>query len=337
MLLSFTDNFCVQSREIAQLRKTLEQERIARKNRRARGEPERTADLTTKSLFTNVTRRRTKSIAETTNHSANVDLTERTDGMTTGNQDSTSHKENLTRASSRKEATVRLDDVTSAFILPDITMHGAGPTASGTKAGEDIQLSGAAQRALDRAVRHERANCTVCKKNGSAGTGANDQSMEIPKITPVSMRVQPEGTAGPDAENNEDHTQRPSQSPAVALAKVLKMLEDELAHLKMQLTVCQSRYSRHDAAAGKRKRVKLGEQMKVLMTEIENRSEVVYSLYDVLEGQKEVKQNDATGLDEGEVVHEDEAADDDNDDDEELPWEGFESTDDVTGMSRRRL
>lgn len=333
----------VQSREIAQLRKTLEQERVARKHGRARGEAEPTADLTTKSLLKDATRKSSKSAAEATRHSTNIDVTEKTNDTTTGNQDFTSHKENLTRASSRKEPTrnedAMVEDATSAFILPDITMHGARPTTAGAKAGEDIQLPIPAQRALDCAVRHERSNCTVCKKDhSSTGNAAKDQSVEIPKLAPVSERAHPAGAAATtDTENNiEEHTLRPSQPPSIALAKVLKILEDELAHLKMQLAVCQSRFSRHDAAAGKRKRVKLGEQMKVLMAEIENRSEVVYSLYDVLEGQKEAGGDEKQRA--GASAGGDEEDEDGSDvDDDDLPWEGFGSTqDDITGTSRRR-
>lgn len=224
--------------------------------------------------------------------------------------------------------------MTSAFILPDLTMHGvnlAGHTANGKDS---------AQRVLDHAVRHERGNCTVCKKDSPCDS-AKDQTVNIPQPHPVSERpadqVDENTTQNLNTDVDEhDHTMRPSQPPSMALAKVLKSLEDELAHLKMQLAACQSQYSRHDAAVGRRKRVKLGEQMKVLMAEIENKSEVVYALYDVLEGQKDDAKEDARGKEKARQGQES-----GDEDDEELPWEGFESTqDDFTGrsgMSRKVL
>ncbi|KAL1959693.1 hypothetical protein VTO42DRAFT_1279 [Malbranchea cinnamomea] len=352
--LSFVD-----SREIARLRKTLEEERIARKLRRTHGisgqdklrmriEPF-TCDLTTNS-FRDTTRKSSRA-PEATSHGKNVDTTGKIDDMTE-DQGPISQVDDLTRASSRRgpqptdDAAIR--DMTSAFILPDITMHGTNVEAM-SKGKEDAQLPASAQRALDQAVRHERSNCTVCKKDSSAND-ANDQPVNIPQPLPVSDRSvdnvsnnHESTTQIPKADSEEqDQTMRPSQPPSMALAKVLKILEDELAHLKMQLAVCQSQYARHDAAVGRRKRVKLGNQMKALMEEIENKSEVVYALYDVLEGQKEQKEKrcDDAGVARAPATETDKHAGGDREDsadeedEDELPWEGFESTqDDITGRS----
>ena len=270
-------------------------------------------------------------------------MTEGPADPTTEQRDPTSRQEDVTRASSRRGSRSEdagAEDMTSAFILPDITIHGMNGT-TGPNGKEEIQLPPSAQRILDKAVRHERSNCTVCKKGTPCTNAADPEPITIPQPQPVSERAteQPneDTTQNPnlnlDIDEN-DHTMRPSQPPAMALAKVLKALEDELAHLKMQLAVCQSRYSRHDAAVGRRKRVKLGEQMKALMGEIESKSEVVYALYDVLEGQK--------GEGEGNEKEKEKARHGECDEeDEELPWEGFESTqDDFTGrsgMSRKVL
>ena len=275
-----------------------------------------------------------KSAVDPTNHGQNLDVTEGNEDATTEQRDPTAHQEDLTRASSRcgsRPEEAGAEDMTSAFILPDITMHGVNLTAA-ANGKEEIQLPPSAQRILDQAVRHERGNCTVCKKGTPCTNAGDPQPITIPQPQPVSERPteQPNENVPQNLTTNideNDHTMRPSQPPSMALAKVLKSLEDELAHLKMQLAVCQSRYSRHDAAVGRRNRVKLGEQMMALMGEIESKSEVVYALYDVLEGQKgdgEDKEKEKDKTRQGESDEED----------EELPWEGFESTqDDFTGRS----
>jgi hypothetical protein len=86
---------------------------------------------------------------------------------------------------------------------------------------------------------------------------------------------------------------------------------------------------------GRKRRLQLGDKMKELMAEIENRSEVVYALYDVLEGQKgDVDAGNTRGEGQRRAGNADES---DLEDDDALPWEGFESTqDDVTGRSRVR-
>jgi hypothetical protein len=45
-------------------------------------------------------------------------------------------------------------------------------------------------------------------------------------------------------------------------------------------------YNQHDPALGRRKRLAVKAKMTALMTKIERRSDQIYSLYDVLEGQK---------------------------------------------------
>jgi hypothetical protein len=67
---------------------------------------------------------------------------------------------------------------------------------------------------------------------------------------------------------------------------VIKQLQDEIAHLKHLLTVQQRLYNQHDPALSKRRRAQVKAAMDQLTSDIEKRSDQVYSLYDVLEGQK---------------------------------------------------
>ena len=73
----------------------------------------------------------------------------------------------------------------------------------------------------------------------------------------------------------------------MALATVLKQLEDEVKHMKLKFAAYERVYVSHDPAIGQRKRKALKEKIDLLLREIEKRSEQIYALYDVLEGQKD--------------------------------------------------
>ena len=161
--------------------------------------------------------------------------------------------------SRRRRRAVSAEGMTSAFILPDITLSG---------------------RAGSTAPAHDSGNCTACPP----GT----KNIAIP--TPIPVTDRPEDIAA----DITSATIRPSQPPAEALATVLKQVEDEVTHLKLNLSVQQRLYSQHDPSLSKRRRVEVKELMDQLTFQIEKRSDQIYALYDVLEGQKAAA---ATGAD----------------------------------------
>ncbi|KAH0560052.1 hypothetical protein GP486_003431 [Trichoglossum hirsutum] len=174
------------------------------------------------------------------------------------------------------------DDMTSAFIVPDITIR--GPPA-GKDAGPI--LSSAAQHVLDGLAQHDGLNCTVCRRITSHGHGKECHEggeakgpLKVPRPAPVSERAPRAG------EWNEEPTVRPSQPPAIALAIVMKGLEDELSHLKMELAQYQAVYNSHDASLSKRKRKSIFSKIEALLKAIDAKADQIYALYDVLEGQK---------------------------------------------------
>ncbi|KAK5729974.1 hypothetical protein LTR17_011491 [Elasticomyces elasticus] len=81
-------------------------------------------------------------------------------------------------------------------------------------------------------------------------------------------------------------TIRPSQPPRVALMKVIKGLETEVTHLKTKLGEYQRRYMNLKPSTSKRERAVTKKKMEKAVKDVENRSNQVYALYDVLEGQK---------------------------------------------------
>ena len=234
------------------------------------------------------------------------------------------------------------ENMTSAFILPDITIRhpSAGPIR---------QVSAGAQAVLDDIKFHNGQNCTVCHDLVSRDKphqhhGETKQTIKIPKPVPVSQRM-PE----PD-EYNEEPTIRPSQPPSIALATVMKGLEDELNHLKIQLSQYQDLYNGHDPALSRRQRKQCSKKIEGLVKDVDVKADQIYALYDVLEGQKqdghELTEQEvevtlqSIGVETAEVrLHDEEQEevpqtksierhpwDIESSNEEELPWEGIEST-----------
>lgn len=245
-----------------------------------------------------------------------------------------------------------MEDMTSAFILQDITIRDPGIIPEVTP-----NLSAAAQQVLDDFANHDGQNCTVCRRVIEHGlTHSHDESMKetikVPKPVPVSERMP---KAGP---YEEEPTTRPSQLPPIALATVIKGMKDELTHLKIQLSRYQSLYNQHDPALSRRKRKSVLSQTEKLTQAVDSKSDQIYALYDVLEGQKAVGRDFSEeeveitlqsvgidlaglGLRGGDLLEENgtkkeyhawdlESSDESG---EDLPWEGFEATGDTTRRS----
>ncbi|KAI9726805.1 MAG: hypothetical protein M1828_000661 [Chrysothrix sp. TS-e1954] len=160
------------------------------------------------------------------------------------------HQSMASKGSNRRRSTAfAADDMTSAFILPDITLSEAG--------------------------------IAVQKKQAATANGfGKGAKTAVPRPIPVSERL-PVHLPG-----EEEPTLRPAQPPALALATVLKALEDELAHLRSELAIQEAHYHSHDPALSKRERKAVYARMQKLLATAEARSDRIYALYDVLEGQK---------------------------------------------------
>lgn len=353
-LLSFIDD-----REIAKLRRRLELERATRKQNQslpAREQPSITS--TAKRVASEPPRKSSlkepkEPVIRPTSALGEAVATSRADQDDPGEGPSgrrRRHSDHSVQSQNRRKKLI--PDLTSAFILPDITLRYAEITR------EPIRLSESAQKVLDSVAGHDGRNCTVCKRLLPEGVthDHDDTHVTVPKPIPVSERM-PEPSI-----YNEEPTLRPSRPPAEALATVLKSLEDELSHLKMQLAVAQQTFSKHDASLGKRQRKSLSTKIEKLLKDIDTKADQIYALYDVLEGQKQdghemtekemevtlqsigidvqnaARLADLTGATDQSLrrktVHNVEDFDDDYD--EELPWEGFESTAEMTGRHTSR-
>jgi hypothetical protein len=345
----------IDEHEIARLRKTLEEERLMRKQRRSsipkESNPAETVNSTRQSILKapaprKSSRRESKpTIPRPASAAGDITTGSRatTDGETSLTvpiaERSRRHSDNSLPATTPLKKQRPAPDMTSAFILPDITFHQADLAAN-----DPSKLPQATQKALDSIARHNGKNCAVCHGRSNDGE-CNHEPVKVPKPVPVSERMPKPSVY------NEEPTMRPSQPPAVALATVLKSLEDELSHLKMQLATYQSAFNKLDASLGKRPRKALLEKIDKLLKDVDMKSDQIYALYDVLEGQKQdghemTEQEmemtlesigidfgashapDITGTTDKSSRHTDQI---DLDDEEDLPWEGIESTTEMTG------
>ena len=173
------------------------------------------------------------------------------------------------------------ESMTSAFIVPDITIR--NPVAN-TEEIPAVTKEG--QKVLDGLANHNGQNCTVCTRFVKRGEDhdhaqAVKETVKIPKPVPVSERMLK------TIDDEDDHTIRPSQAPGLALATVMKGLEDELAHLKIQFSKYQTLYNGHNPALSKRSRKSVQQKMEGLLRAIDVKADQIYALYDVLEGQKQ--------------------------------------------------
>lgn len=347
--------------EVAKLRKTLEQERIQRKQRKAMNKRS-SRDATGATERPQPQVHTQDSELKLPRKSSMKDMTARS-FKSNGQEDAVSHAKDISEHNRRHSETSVLsarshhpqskaDNMTSAFIIPDITIRATAPAAF--EVPEPSEENNAMLQAL---AHHNGKNCTVCKPNPNQD-GPHAQVVTIPKPTAVSDR----SPTHPPYE--EEPTVRPSQSPGLALATVIKDLEDEIAHLKIQFAKYQALYNGHDPALGKRKRKSVQEKMQNLLQAIDGKSDQIYALYDVLEGQKQAghELNDheveitlqSVGIDAaslhlrgGEVEEGEKPKESTNDrhpwdlgsedeSEEDLPWEGIESTIETTksGFSR---
>ena len=262
-------------------------------------------------------------------------------------QDNTSHS-NVSHTRRYSETSVKArtagrhittDEVTSAFIIPDITlsvaMNGGHPT-----------LSTKAKKVLDTLCHHDGGNCTVCTRVASFENNVETkQTVSIQKPIPVSDRMPVPGPY------EDEPTMRPSVTPGLALATVMKGLEDELAHLKIELAQFQAVYNRHDPSLSMRKRKAVKARIESLLKAIDTKADQIYALYDVLEGQKETgqelseKEVEVTLMDIGidvdalkkDTTEQDlEGGDSGEDSELDLPWEGIEDTTSSNSVNGRR-
>jgi hypothetical protein len=186
-------------------------------------------------------------------------------------------------------------NMTSAFILPDITLREKARSIPASQQTGPM-LSKEARSVLDGVCIHNSRNCTVCSRihgqsraHGSPSTQkaeANTKKrVRVQKPTPATERRQQR-----TEEYIEEPTLRPFMPPGDALAIVIKELQDEIAHIEVQIQEQNKYYFGLDKAIGQRERRRALMAVQKLQREYESKSAQVYKLHDVLEGQKQAGQ-----------------------------------------------
>lgn len=324
-----------QTQEIAKLRKTLEKERIERKQQEALKQQSLNANLNdtrtgqqgVQPLQPRQILPRKSSMKDATFRSA---LQESVNGVSIHSTKSKAehnrrHSDTSILSTRSRRHALDPENMTSAFIVPDITIRGVPEITK-----ED-------QKVLYGLANHKGNHCTVCQRDVKPGEDHDhvEKAVKIPKPIPITDRVR-------EAHDDEyEPTIRPSQPPGLALATVLKGLEDELDHLEIKVMKLEASYHSHDKSSDRRKRKAILERIQCYQQEIEVKSDQIYSLYDVLEGQKEANQEmsdedaeitmESIGLDPAEL-HLRGGADhlpwdlESTGTSDGLPWEGIEST-----------
>lgn len=287
----------------------------------------RQSSLPRKSSMKNVTRTGLTQFEE--DMTGDLSVLENANGEATQTYQSTIDASLISNTSRRRRSAPT--EMTSAFIIPDLTL--------GTRKQATIKAEISQKLNMKH---HDNENCTVCRRTEP---NATTQSLRVPKLVPVSSCM-------PD---DADATMRPARSPKEALALVVKELRDERIHLHAELAVARALLESHDPSLGRRKRTVLESEIADLLARIKVKDDQIYNLYDVLEGQQDldITEQFVEGVTEEiraqdkEVEKEVESRkkgkkvtiqsfheDDDSvadEDEEELPWEGFESTGELTG------
>ncbi|KAF1940308.1 hypothetical protein EJ02DRAFT_406793 [Clathrospora elynae] len=364
--LDLTELSFIDSKQIAQLRRTLEEERAARRLRassvpleqqvredtvrsqhQTREDTVRSQRQTREDTVRSVASAKSERRPSLPRKSSLKDITTRTnvtqfeedvtgnlsnldaDGEATQTRQSIIDASMLSNTSRRRRSAPT--EMTSAFIVPDIKLDTTQQTTTTINITHNITTKD-----------HDTANCTVCRRQGITTT---TEAFRIPRLVPVSSRM-------PD---DVDATLRPARSPKEALALVVKELQDERFHLHTELAVMRAMLESHDVSLGNRRRRELNASIQEILSRLEIKDMQIYNLYDVLEGQQA---DELTGLDVEDLAQEIRAEEEKNEpekkakkvtiqsfvdedsieagrggsedledgDTHELPWEGFEDT-----------
>ncbi|KAF2689822.1 hypothetical protein K458DRAFT_356151 [Lentithecium fluviatile CBS 122367] len=249
------------------------------------------------------------------------DVTGNVSNIDTANVDHTQTRQSAVDASLLSNTSRRRrsapTEMTSAFIVPDIKIDTRKQSTVKIDTTQDIHSK-----------HHDNDNCTYCRREAKSGS---TDPLRVPKLLPVSSRM-------PD---DVDATLRPSRSPKEALALVVKELQDERAHLHMELAVMRAMLESHDPSLGRKKRVQIQQAVSQLLAKIQTRDDQIYHLYDVLEGQQDHDITEQFIEDVTEQIRAEDAEiekkskekkvtiqsfheDEGEESAEDLPWEGFE-------------
>ncbi|KAF7537661.1 hypothetical protein G7054_g3532 [Neopestalotiopsis clavispora] len=153
-------------------------------------------------------------------------------------------------------------------------------------------LSTEAKRVLDGLCHdHDCRNCFVCRRI-NAHKHQGESTQEIGKKTTIIVErpvAVTDRVANPES-TDADITMRPAQHPGIALATVLKGLQDELAHAKVAINRKNDRLNALDPSFARRERKQITSRLQQLIRYRDIKQDQIYRMHDVIEGQKQAGQ-----------------------------------------------
>ena len=144
------------------------------------------------------------------------------------------------------------------------------PVPTLARVSADIQEDFTMHLSLDPALP------TLTSVIGHGVSHAGREKEKVKRPIPVSARIA----------DDEDNTVRPSQDPALALARVIKVAEEEHTLIQKNLKKHYKAAERLDPSMSHRKREDLYKRIAVLQRQEKAKATQIYNLYDVLEDQK---------------------------------------------------
>ncbi|KAI5864926.1 hypothetical protein GGS23DRAFT_562383 [Durotheca rogersii] len=180
------------------------------------------------------------------------------------------------------------DNMTSALFMDDITLEQQKTAAKQKTNKSNPELSKDAKRVLDNLCHdHDCRNCMVCARinshkrdEGNAHGDSKKKTVQVERPIPVSERPRDQ------PEYEDQSTLRPSQDPAIALAKVIKGLQDEERHIQKALAKKTAVYNECDPAIHRRMWKQMAAEIEKLRKAQDLKRDQIYYLHDVLEGLK---------------------------------------------------
>lgn len=288
----------IQTQDVRNIRRKIEEERLKRRVvsisehlQHEPTEPIMSGALPKKSSMKDLTGRSITSIGKAS-HSATAS---EFDSTASESEDEPVDATRSRSKSTRRRSSAAFTEMTSAFILPDITLS-RRQSQSQTHEGARPALSAWAKEILSSlAPSHDAKNCTICARltsNSANKSSSNTAEINLPPLIPISTR--------PDHICNPDATLRPTEPPTTALARVLKALYDEHAHLLLRLHAEETKLATVDPGTSKRERDAVHESIAGVNKALKMKAEQIYGLYDVVEahkgelGAREVEEIDRT-------------------------------------------
>ena len=200
--------------------------------------------------------------------------------LSRANSDGTAHTE--------AEYTTTQRNMTSGFFVPDITLQGNDKASDAEQAGPSLSKN--AREVLDRVCVHRSQNCTVCGKISSKTEKHVSTTTAAKKVRVMVEGAQKSTKADRTAEYEDEPTNRPSMPPGNALLVAIKIAKDDLEQLRSESRRLHKLYCSYDISQGRRERRRVIKQIDELNNKMEIKSDQVYRLHDVLEGQRQTGQ-----------------------------------------------